>query len=133
MASVVSIIPGFRFRGADLDAPTTVGTAGQVLTRSGARGTAWQDASGGGTSDHGALTGLGDDDHSIYALLAGRAGGQTLTGGTATGNTLTLKSNTLGDGKTRIGGASMFVVDEATGRVGIGTASPVAYVDAPAS
>ena len=45
-----------------------------------------------GASDHGALTGLGDDDHSIYALLAGRAGGQDLHGGTGSGETLTLDS-----------------------------------------
>lgn len=37
----------------------------------------------GGVTDHGALTGLGDDDHAQYALLAGRAGGQTLVGGAA--------------------------------------------------
>ena len=42
--------------------------------------------------DHGVLTGLGDDDHSQYALLAGRSGGQTLIGGTASGNSLTLKA-----------------------------------------
>lgn len=47
---------------------------------------------GGGVTDHGALTGLADDDHTQYALLAGRAGGQTLTGGTASGNNLTLNS-----------------------------------------
>lgn len=38
-------------------------------------------ASLGGVTDHGALTGLGDDDHSIYLLLAGRSGGQTMIGG----------------------------------------------------
>lgn len=42
--------------------------------------------------DHGNLAGLGDDDHSIYALLAGRSGGQTLTGGTGAGDDLTLKT-----------------------------------------
>jgi hypothetical protein len=47
-----------------------------------------------GVTDHGALTGLADDDHSQYALLAGRASGQTLTGGTASGNALTLRSTT---------------------------------------
>ncbi len=46
----------------------------------------------GGVTDHGALTGLGDDDHSIYALLAGRSGGQTYQGGTASGNNLDLES-----------------------------------------
>jgi hypothetical protein len=34
-----------------------------------------------GVSDHGALTGLLDDDHSQYALLAGRTGGQEIRGG----------------------------------------------------
>lgn len=42
--------------------------------------------------DHGGLSGLGDDDHTQYALLAGRSGGQTLIGGTASGNDLTLQS-----------------------------------------
>jgi hypothetical protein len=42
--------------------------------------------------DHGALGGLSDDDHSQYALLAGRSGGQTLQGGTASGDDLTLES-----------------------------------------
>lgn len=42
--------------------------------------------------DHGTLVGLGDDDHTIYALLAGRSGGQTLIGGTGASNNLTLES-----------------------------------------
>ena len=50
-------------------------------------------AAGGGTLDHGlALTGLTDDDHTIYALLAGRSGGQILIGGTGAGDDLTLRS-----------------------------------------
>lgn len=48
--------------------------------------------SGGGGGDHGALTGLSDDDHTQYALLAGRSSGQTLYGGTASGEDLTLSS-----------------------------------------
>jgi hypothetical protein len=44
------------------------------------------------SGDHGALTGLSDDDHTIYALLAGRSGGQTLKGDTASGGNLTLVS-----------------------------------------
>jgi hypothetical protein len=52
-------------------------------------GSSWS-AFAGGVSDHGALTGLGDDDHSIYGLLAGRAGGQSLIGGTGSGESLTL-------------------------------------------
>lgn len=42
------------------------------------------------SGDHGALTGLGDDDHLQYALLAGRALGQTLHGGTAATEELNL-------------------------------------------
>lgn len=42
--------------------------------------------------DHGSISGLADDDHSQYALLAGRSGGQTLIGGTAASNNLTLQS-----------------------------------------
>ena len=42
--------------------------------------------------DHDVLAGLGDDDHSIYALLAGRGTGQTLIGGVNAGNDLTLQS-----------------------------------------
>ena len=43
-------------------------------------------------SSHSALTGLGNDDHTQYALLAGRSGGQTIIGGTSSGNSLTLQT-----------------------------------------
>lgn len=46
--------------------------------------------------DHGTLAGLSDDDHTQYGLLAGRSGGQILTGGTASGDDLTLRSTTNG-------------------------------------
>jgi len=42
--------------------------------------------------DHGAFGGLSDDDHTQYALLAGRSGGQDIIGGTASGNDLTFES-----------------------------------------
>lgn len=42
--------------------------------------------------DHGSIGGLGDDDHTQYALLAGRSGGQTLIGGTGSGDDLNLIS-----------------------------------------
>jgi len=45
-----------------------------------------------GNLDHGELSGLLDDDHTIYALLAGRSGGQTLIGGTGSGDNLELNS-----------------------------------------
>jgi len=45
--------------------------------------------------DHGSeLTGLGDDDHTQYFLLAGRSGGQTASGGTVASDDLTLDANT---------------------------------------
>lgn len=46
--------------------------------------------------DHGTVTGLADDDHTQYALLLGRSGGQTLIGGTASGDDLTLTSTSHG-------------------------------------
>ena len=67
----------------------TFGTAGQVLTSGGASAPpTWTTP----TTDHGALTGLADDDHTQYALLAGRSGGQILKGGTGVGDDLTLQS-----------------------------------------
>ena len=45
------------------------------------------------TIDHGSLGGLTDDDHTQYAFLAGRSGGQELVGGTAANNILTLQGN----------------------------------------
>lgn len=57
-----------------------------------------QNAAGGGTLDHGlALTGLSDDDHTIYPLIAGRSGGQKLALGNVTTVTST-KTMSLGDG-----------------------------------
>jgi len=45
-----------------------------------------------GTRAHDLLTGLSDDDHPQYPLLAGRNGGQTLIGGQAASEHLTLQS-----------------------------------------
>jgi hypothetical protein len=60
-----------------------------------------QNAAGGAKLDHGAaLNGLTDDDHSIYALLAGRSGGQILRGGTDDGDDLTLAATTNANGGT---------------------------------
>jgi hypothetical protein len=46
--------------------------------------------------DHGAITGLADDDHTQYALLAGRGTGQTLVGGSAASNNLVFESTSHG-------------------------------------
>ena len=63
--------------------------------------------------DHGALGGLTDDDHTQYVLLAGRSGGQTVYGGTASGDDLYVYSTsnaTKGD----------IVLASGGGRVGVG-------------
>lgn len=44
-------------------------------------------------TDHDQLLGLADDDHTQYALLAGRSGGQTLSGSSVEDEHLTLKAN----------------------------------------
>ena len=51
-------------------------------------------AGGGGVTDHGALTGLLDDDHTIYLLDgAGRSPPQSLIGGLIAGETLVLRGS----------------------------------------
>lgn len=77
-----------------------IGDEGQVLTSNGlSSAPSWEDPTGGGVTDHGDLTGLSDDDHTIYALLAGRSGGQSLIGGTGTTDDLILQT-TSGVGTT---------------------------------
>ena len=65
-------------------------TDGWVLTSDGVGGATWEAV--GAAVDHGALLGLGDDDHTQYAILTGRAAGQTLQGGTAASEDLTIES-----------------------------------------
>ena len=55
-------------------------------------GTNWVPTSVGNQIAHDLLSGLGDDDHTQYALLLGRAGGQTIQGGTLASQNLTLDS-----------------------------------------
>lgn len=45
-----------------------------------------------GGIDHGGLAGLGDDDHTQYLLLVGRAAGQVVVGGTAAADPLLLRA-----------------------------------------
>lgn len=64
-----------------------------VLTNNGTGTLTWTSyATLSGSIDHGLLTGLGDDDHTQYFLLAGRVGGQIGYGGTASGNNLEFRS-----------------------------------------
>jgi hypothetical protein len=90
------------------------------------------DAAGGGTvsgagGDAATLDGL---DSTAFAILAGQAGGQTLIGGTASGNNLTLRSTSHATkGKIFFGLAGTTVYDEANERIGLGTATPAAVFD----
>lgn len=89
---------------------------------------AYVDSVGGsGTTDHGLLTGLGDDDHTQYALLAGRAGGQSLIGGTASGEDLTLESTANATKGSIFFGTSEY--DEVNNRLGVNKTSPSVEVD----
>lgn len=73
----------------------------------------------GGRLDHGlALNGIADDDHMQYALLLGRSGGQTIIGGTASGNDLILQSTSHATkGAVR--------VDDAQVRYGVSTVAQI--------
>jgi hypothetical protein len=75
--------------------------------------------------DHTGLIGLGDDDHTQYALLLGRSGGQTLIGGTASGEDLLLQSTSHATrGSVIFGSAGTTIYDEVNDRIGVGTATP---------
>lgn len=76
-----------------------------------------------GVTAHSALTGLSADDHTQYALLAGRSGGQTLIGGTASGNGLTLQSTSHATkGLITFGTASVY--NQVNDRFGISVTTP---------
>jgi hypothetical protein len=74
--------------------------------------------------DHGALTGLADDDHTGYVLLAGRAGGQVVYGGNAANDDLTLEGTSHGTKAT-----SYVILQPTSGNVGIGTVTPAQKLD----
>lgn len=75
--------------------------------------------------DHGNLTGLTDDDHTQYVKKTGRATGQTIQGGIAAGENLSLGSTEHATkGKIYIGSDSAY--DETNKNLGIGTTTPLA-------
>lgn len=77
---------------------------------------------------HSALSSLLNDDHTQYQLLVGRAGGQSIIGGTASGNNLELISTSHATkGLIKLGAASAF--DEVNSRLGIGLLAPTAIID----
>lgn len=68
----------------------------------------------------------------VFARLAGLAGGQTLTGGTAASENLTLRSTAHATlGKVLLGTGAAY--DETTTRIGVGTQSPAAELHALAT
>lgn len=73
-----------------------IGATGKILTSNGVGAAPTWESAAPSVTDHGALTGLSDDDHSQYLLLPGRVGGQTLVGGTAAGDDLTLAGTSNG-------------------------------------
>lgn len=99
---VIAIQEGGYFRVPQLATPGANAPAGTALIYAKADGKVYAYTAGGsefdltaggaGASDHGSLTGLGDDDHLQYPLSAGRSSGQSLTGGTASAEQLTLES-----------------------------------------
>jgi len=100
-------------------------TAVQMVTERFFTGTA--------VSDHGNLTGLSDDDHTQYALLAGRAGGQTLIGGTASGEDLTLQSSSdATKGNIYLGAAQTSYFDEDNENLKINGAITIGSADTEA-
>ena len=76
-----------------------------------------------GSIDHGSIAGLTDDDHTGYARLAGRSGGQTLIGGTAANDDLTLEGTSNATRTT-----SYVILQPTAGNVGIGTTNPTSQL-----
>lgn len=73
-------------------------------------------------------TSITGDWLSQYALLAGRSGGQSLSGGTGSGENLTLQSTSHATkGKILLGASSAY--DGANARLGVGTQSPDCKLD----
>jgi hypothetical protein len=111
---------------ADLPIGVTIGSigiaadTGNIYTYD---GSVWNaKATSGGVTAHSALTGLSNDDHTQYALLAGRSGGQTLKGDTASAGNLTLNSTAHATkGKLIVGAAA--AIDEANKTLVIGAVS----------
>jgi len=78
--------------------------------------------------DHGSIGGLTDDDHAGYVRGTGRSGGQTVNGGTASGEGLALTSTANATkGLIYLGAASAF--DEVNTRLGVGKLNPAVALD----
>jgi hypothetical protein len=76
---------------------------------------------------------IATEAETAYALLAGRSGGQTLTGGTGASETLTLLTTSHGTkGKVILGGGGTTAYDSVNDRLGVGTATPLVKIHAGA-
>ncbi len=83
------------------------------------------DAGSGGVTDGGVVVATVDG----YALLAGRAGGQTLNGGTGASEVLLLKSTAHATkGQIQLGSSTGFVYNAATGEASLGVAPQAGYL-----
>ena len=86
--------------------------------------------SGGGVTDHGALTGLADDDHSQYLLATGARTGASSQAQTFTSGIIGPTWKPAADSTTALqlqnaaGSADILTVDTTNGRVGIGKSPP---------
>ncbi len=75
-------------------------------------------SAGSGSSDHGLLSGVGDDDHTQYVLLVGRSGGQVVIGGIDAGEDFTIQSTSHATrGSIFLGSSSKFELNETTGQL----------------
>jgi hypothetical protein len=88
-------------------------TAGHVLTAVTATTARFEALPAVANDDHGLMTGLLDDDHPQFALLAGRFGGQDLYGGSLTGEVLTLR------GSSGVASGAVLINPEGDGNVGV--------------
>jgi hypothetical protein len=82
-----------------------------------------------GTTDHSLLTNLSNDDHAQYLNLNGRAGGQTLRGGTASSENLTLMSTSNETKGSILFGDSRY--NESTNRFVLGTSTGAGRINLP--
>lgn len=79
-------------------------------------------SNGYGVSYHASLSGLGNDDHTQYTMLAGRSGGQNIRGGTAASDGLILESTSHAT-------KGFVLIQPQGGNVGIGVTSPTTKLD----
>lgn len=117
------------------DTPSTYTGFGTYVVRVNSAATALEfvAASSVGVTDHGALTGLTDDDHTQYALLAGRSGGQIWIGGTGSGDDATIQSTSHATkGSVFLGSSSAFTFNETDGTISASLSADYTSTTVPA-